>query len=100
MAFVQIIEFRSSRIDDILKLNAEWTDRAGAETTARREVLCEDRDNPGRYFQVVFFDSYELAMKNSELPVTQEFAEKMRGLADGPPTFYNLDIVEHRTFDE
>ena len=34
MAFVQIIEFRSRRIDDILKLDAEWTDRAGSETTA------------------------------------------------------------------
>jgi hypothetical protein len=68
--------------------------------SARREVLSEDRDNPGRYFQVVFFDSYVSAMKNSELPVTQEFAEKMSALADGPPTFYNLNVVEHRTFDE
>jgi hypothetical protein len=100
MAFVQIIEFRSSRIEDILKLNAEWTDRAGSETTARREFLCEDRDDPGRYIQVVFFDSYESAMKNSELAVTHEFAEKMRGLAEGPPAFYNLNVVEHRTFDE
>ncbi len=100
MAFVQIIEFRSSRIDDILKLDADWTHRAGTETTAQREVLCEDCDNPGRYFQVVFFDSYESAMKNSELPVTREFAEKMSALADGPPTFYNLNVVEHRTFDE
>ena len=48
----------------------------------------------------MFFDSYESAMKNSELPITQEFAEKMGTVADGPPTFYNLNVVEHRTFDE
>jgi hypothetical protein len=81
----------------MLKLNDEWTDRAGSETTARRGILCEDRDNPGRYFQVVFFDSYESAMKNSELPVTQEFAQKMGALADSPPTFYNLNVLEDRT---
>jgi hypothetical protein len=98
MAFVQIIEFRSNRIDDMLKLNDEWTDRAGSDTTARRGVLCEDRDNPGRYFQVVFFDSYESAMKNSELPVTQEFAQKMSALTDSPPTFYNLNVLEDRTY--
>ena len=61
-------------------------------------MLCDDRDKPGRYVQVVFFDSYESAMKNSELPVTQEFAEKMGALADGPPTFYNLDVLEDRTY--
>src|SRR3954468_23711851 len=100
MGFVQIIAFNSSKIDEMRKLDQEWDKRAGSETTARRGVLCEDRDNQGRYVQVVFFDSYESAMKNSELPITQEFAEKMSALADGPPTFYNLNVVEHRTFDE
>jgi hypothetical protein len=56
-----------------------------------------DRDNAGRYLQIVFFDSYESAMENSDLPVTQEFAQKMMALSDGPPTFHNLDVVEERT---
>jgi hypothetical protein len=59
--------------------------------------VCEDRDNPGRYFQLVFFDTYEYAMKNSELPVTQEIAGKMAELADGPPAFYNLDVIDDQT---
>src|SRR5690242_16442518 len=96
MGFVQIIGFNTSKIDEMRRLDAEWDSRAGAETTARRGVLCEDRDNPGRYYQVVFFDSYESAMKNSDLPITQEFAEKMGALADGPPTFYNLNVLEDR----
>jgi hypothetical protein len=40
------------------------------------------------------FDSYEDAMENSNLPVTQEFSQKMMALGDGPPTFYNLDLAE------
>jgi len=96
MAFIQIISFGTDKIDEMRKIDDEWNERGGAETTARRGVLCQDRDNPGRYMQIVFFDSYESAMKNSELPITQEFAEKMGALADGAPTFYNLEVIEDR----
>ena len=97
MAFVQVIEFKSNKIDQMRKLEDEWTERAGPTSTARRVLLCEDRDQPGRYFQMVFFDSYESAMTNSELPITQEFAGKMGAIADGAPTFLNLDVVDDRT---
>ena len=66
--------------------------------TARRgrRILCQDRDNAGQYYNIVFFDSYESAMENSNLPVTQEFSQKMMALADGPPTFVNLDVLDER----
>ena len=67
---------------------------AEGQATARRRIVAEDHDNPGRYFIVVFFDSYESAMETSNHPVTQEFAQKMMALADGPPTFLNLDVIE------
>lgn len=41
---------------------------------------------------VVEFDSYEQAMKNSNDPVTGEYAQQMGALLDGPPRFYNLDV--------
>ena len=44
----------------------------------------------------MFFDSYEDAMANSDLPVTAEFSQRMMALADGPPTFRNLDVLEDR----
>lgn len=97
MAFVQIIEFRSSKIDEMRKVGEEWEKAAGEQGTARRVVLCADRDNPGHYVNVVFFDSFEEAMKNSELPLTQEMSQKMMALGDGPPTFYNLDVLDDRT---
>ena len=94
MAFVQIIEFRTSKADEMRKVADEWEQKAGGQSTARRRVLTEDKDNPGTYVNIVFFDSYESAMENSNNPVTQEFAQKMMALADGPPTFRNLEVVE------
>ena len=94
MGFVQIIEYRTSRFDDMQDVGREWEAAVGADSLARRRVLCGDRDDPGRYLNIVFFDSYEEAMQNSELPVTQEFSQKMMDLADGPPTFTNLDVLE------
>ncbi|MCU1454700.1 MAG: hypothetical protein JWN46_2846 [Acidimicrobiales bacterium] len=94
MGFVQIIEFRTSKIDEMEKVGDQWEAAAGGDRTAERRVLCEDRDNAGRYFNIVFFDSYEAAMENSNLPATQEFSQKMMALADGEPTFYNLDVIE------
>jgi hypothetical protein len=94
MGFIQIIEFRTSKPDEMRKVADEWEQKAAGQSTARRRVLTQDRDNPGRYLNVVFFDSYESAMENSNNPVTQEFATQMMALADGPPTFYNLDVIE------
>ncbi|MFA5884680.1 MAG: hypothetical protein WDA60_12570 [Acidimicrobiia bacterium] len=99
MAFIQIVEFRTDKIDEMRALDAEWAARANAEgATARRGILCGDRDDPGRYFQIVFFDSHEDAETNSNLPVTQEFAQNMMALGNGQPAFHNLDVVEDITY--
>jgi hypothetical protein len=94
MAFVQLIQFDTSRIDEMRAIGDQWEAAAGDDRRARRRIMCEDRDHPGRYFNIVFFDSYEEAMENSNLPVTQEFSAKMMALGDGPPTFHNLNVLE------
>jgi hypothetical protein len=94
MSFVQIIQFRSSKIDEMRKLGEEWEAAAGSDGTVRRRIVCQDRDNPGQYLNIVLFDSYESAMLNSGLAVTQEFSQKMIALADGEPTYYNLDVLD------
>jgi len=87
--FIQIIEFSTSRIDEVQAL-AEGMDDMGY---ARRAHVTADRDRPGTYLNIVEFDSYDEAMKNSERPEVGEFAGKLAELCDGPPKFYNLDVV-------
>jgi len=45
---------------------------------------------------IAFFDDYDSAMLNSNLPETQEFGERQSALLDAPPVFTDLDVVEER----
>jgi hypothetical protein len=71
MAFMQIIEFRTTDIDRARRVNDEWWRATEGKRTVRRELLAHDRSDPSRFFAVVFFDSFESAMENSDLPETQ-----------------------------
>ena len=82
MAFVQIIEFETSRIEEVRAIGEQWEAAAGTDRKAGRRILCEDRDHPGRYCNIVFFDSYEAAMENSNHPMTQEFSGRMAAITD------------------
>jgi quinol monooxygenase YgiN len=95
--FVQIIEFKTSRIDEIEALANERSPQLQAGSTVHRVTVTADRDRPGYYFTIAEFDSYEKAMENSNRPETNEFAAQMAKLCDGPPKFYNLDV--HRVMD-
>ena len=97
MAFIQIIEMRTSKFGELQALGDEWEQATAGQRTARRRVLCRDRDDPGHYYNIVFFDSYESAMENSSLPGTQALSEKMAGLLEGAPGFVDLEVVEDRS---
>ena len=97
MAFVQIIEFHTAQPDEMRKVADEWEKATEGKRKAGRHVRCQDRDQPGRYFNIVFFNSYEEAMQNSALPETDTFSKKIMGLADGAPSFYNLDVEDDRS---
>src|SRR5579862_6623174 len=96
MTFVQIVEFRTADIDRARQVNDEWWRATEGKRTVRRELLAHDRSDPSRFFAVVFFDSFESAMENSDLPETQASAQEYRRMSDGPPVFYDLEIVEER----
>ncbi len=91
--FVQIIEFDTSRIDEVKALADEFQGTREAGSVRRGEVTA-DRDRPNHYMTVVEFDSYDSAMENSRRPETGEFSARMAQLCDGPPTFHNLDVLE------
>jgi hypothetical protein len=95
--FVQIIEFKTSRPEEVQALGEELRQEratSGEGTPPGRVTLTADRDRPGYYLNVVEFESYEAAMENSNRPETSAFAARMAELCDGPPKFYNLDIVQ------
>jgi hypothetical protein len=94
VAFIQIVEFDTSRIDEMRARSEQYRQQSEGSRTTGKATMCADRDRPGHYFIIVEFDSYEEAMKNSELPETQALARDMGELASGPPSFHNLDVVE------
>lgn len=97
MAFIQIIDFRTDRIDEGRKLVEEYLTKTEGRRTAGRSVLCQDRDDPERYLNLVFFESYEAAMENSNMPETGELAGKLAALSPEPASFLNLDVIWDRT---
>jgi hypothetical protein len=91
--FVQIMEFDTSRIDEVDALSRRMQAERGDDLLATKATITEDRDRRGHYYVIVEFPSYEDAMKNSNDPVTSRYAGEMAALLDGPPVFRNLDVV-------
>jgi hypothetical protein len=90
--FVQIMEFETSRIDEVIALIEKMRVDRGDSLLSTAAKLTADRDRPGSYVNIIEFDSYEAAMENSNDPATSEFAQTMGALLDGPPRFLNLDV--------
>lgn len=97
MTFAQIIEFRTSDIDKMRQIDQQWWNATEGKRTARQQILARDHSDPDRYFAMVFFDSYESAMRNSALPETNAASEQYMGAAEGPPVFHDLDIIDERS---
>jgi hypothetical protein len=96
MSFVQIMQLQTSKVDEVRAAADDWDKATEGKRTVQRSVVCQDRDEPGRHFIIVYFDSYEEAMKNSALPETDILAKTTMALSDSPPIFYNLDVIEER----
>jgi hypothetical protein len=93
MGFVQVIEYTTSRKDEIDRLVDQWRAATEGRRTATRALACADRDKPNTYIDVIEFPSYEAAMANSSLPETAAMAEQFAKLCDDGPSFRNLDSL-------
>jgi quinol monooxygenase YgiN len=94
--FVQLIDMHTKNADEILKLEDEWEKATEGKRTLRRSIVGRDRNDPDRYVVVAFFDDYDSAMVNSNLPETQEFGAKQTALLDAPMQFTDLDVIDER----
>ena len=93
MSFLQIITFATDRFDEFVALEHAWSEEtAGRRTNVGAQVFA-DRDRPGHYLALDWFDSHESAMVNSHLPATDAFARQAAELATEGPDFWNLEPV-------
>ena len=92
MTFMQIVEYTTTRRDEMEALGKEWEADAQSHS-AGRTITVADRDRPNTYMTIVEFPSYEEAMENSNRPETAAYAEKMMALCEGEVTFRNLDVI-------
>lgn len=93
--FVQLIDFATAEPDTMLALADEWANDAVRDGTAVRTGIGADRERPGHYTWIVYFDSAETAQKNSDRPETAAFSARFSALCTEGPAFRNLDVVGH-----
>ena len=93
MGFIQIIEYRTTRLDELNVALDAWLEKTKGKRAATRGTQTRDRDAENTYVQIVEFPTYEDAMANSNLAETGEFAAQLASLCDGPPSFRNLDVL-------
>jgi hypothetical protein len=89
----QIVEFRTSRIDEFNAYFDQWIAASEGDRIPHRAVLQADRDAGDVYLLTVEFSSHEQAKENSARPRTGEFAAFLRSISDGGLAFRNLDVV-------
>ncbi|MEU3954173.1 ester cyclase [Streptomyces achromogenes] len=93
MTFVQLIECRTSRLDEMNRLMDDWLRRAHGRRTATHAVVGRDRSDASHVVEVVEFPSYEEARRNSDLPETERVFRELAALCEERPTFTGLDVV-------
>jgi hypothetical protein len=96
MAFIKIVEFRTTRFEERTPAVEAWARDTEGKRTVQRSVLGRDRNDPDHYISVLFFDSYEAAVENMDLPESQVLVQKLGELSDGAPTIYDLDVIDDR----
>jgi steroid delta-isomerase-like uncharacterized protein len=93
MTFVQIIDCKTDRVDDMNRLLDKWVEQTHGKRTATHATVATDRADSHHVIEIVEFPSYEEAMRQSNLPETNRIFEEMVALCEMPPTFTDLDVV-------
>nr|WTB33061.1 ester cyclase [Streptomyces sp. NBC_00830] len=100
MRFVQVIDCKTERFDDMDRLMDEWVEQTKGSRTATHSLIGKDRSDGSHYVEIVEFPSYEDAVANSKLPETDRIFQEMVALCDGTPTFTDLDVVRDEQLNQ
>jgi predicted SnoaL-like aldol condensation-catalyzing enzyme len=93
MTFMQVIDCRTSRADELNRLMDTWIESTQGKRTATHSIVGRDRADSTHVVEIVEFPSYEEAMKNSQLPETDRIFREMVALCEGEPSFTDLDVM-------
>ncbi|MEU9283352.1 ester cyclase [Streptomyces sp. NPDC048275] len=93
MTFVQLIDCKTSRFDEMNRLMDTWADQTKGKRTATHNIIGKDRSDASHFIEIVEFTSFDEAMRNSNLPETDKIFREMVALCDEMPTFTDLDVV-------
>jgi ribosomal protein S6E (S10) len=90
--FIQIMQGKCTRQDELRALNDEWIRNLSPGATGWLGGTYGFTDDD-MFIGVIRFESRDAAMANSERPEQGEFAERMGELMDGPVEFHDSDDV-------
>jgi hypothetical protein len=95
MEFIQILEYQSDDIEEVIRLanSVEVPEGTPKPTSV---IVARDRDRPGTYATILRFASYEAAMQHSESDSVRERLSLIGPLMKGETRFYNLDVLDER----
>ena len=90
--FIQIIQGRCTRQDEMHALADEWREQRAPSADGWLGGTYGFTDD-GMFLGIVRFENREKAMANSESPEQGEWAKRMAALFDGPVEFHDSDDV-------
>ncbi|MFC9113268.1 ester cyclase [Streptomyces sp. NPDC057092] len=93
MTFVQLIDCRTNRFEEMDRLLDQWVEQTRGRRTATHAVVGKDRTETSHLVEIVEFPSYEEAVRNARLPETDRIFREMSALCQGTPTVTDLDVV-------
>ena len=93
MTFMQVIDCRTRRTDELNRLMDNWVEATQGKRTATHSVLGRDRADSTHVVEIVEFPSHEAAERNSHLPETNRIFREMLDLCEGEPSFTDLDVM-------
>ena len=92
--YLQIMEYRTVRREEMAELEERWQEATEGDRTARRIVVARDRADADRYMVLAFFDDAESADAQYNLAATATAADYQSALLVHPPTFTDLEVIK------
>ena len=96
MRFIQIMDYETTRGDEIDAWMKEVSESGQEMPNIIRLAHTRDHDNPNHYVDIIEFTNYDDAMRNSAQPETDAMARDLAALCTSGPTYANLDVMMER----